>query len=150
MDQFDIIPIHIGGSGGSGSGGGQGQGGGGPRSSGGNGSGVGQVAAKTLSSQIFHLQQIVGGMQNKVISLISNQNQHFNTLNANVKHIVLAPGVCGVAVPRTSAPTEIRLSKCLRDLWVLWKEWSQEPGGGKPAKACTCAKQGKNKFSFLC
>jgi hypothetical protein len=57
-------------------GGGQGQGGGGPRSGGSDGGVVGQVATKTLSSQIFHLQQIVGDMQNKAISLISDQRKH--------------------------------------------------------------------------
>jgi hypothetical protein len=110
---------------------------------------AGQVATETLSSQIFHLQQIVGDMRNKVISLISDQHKYINTLNANVKHIALAPGMRGhAAVPPTTAHTVLRLSKCPRNLWVLWKEWGQGLGGEKPAKAYTPAKQGANNFSF--
>ncbi len=40
------------------------------------------------------------------------------------------------------------LSKCPRDLWVLWREWEQGLGEGKPAKAFTHAERGANKFSF--
>jgi hypothetical protein len=63
------------------------RGGGGPRSSSGDGGVVEQVATKNLSSQNFHLQQIVGDMRNEVISLISYQRKHINTLNVNVKRI---------------------------------------------------------------
>ncbi len=89
-------------------------------------------------------------MRNKVISSISDQRKHINTLNTKVKHIALAPGVRGhAAVPPTTAQGVLRLSKCPRDLWVLWKGWDQGLGGEKPAKAYTPAKRGANKFSFL-
>jgi hypothetical protein len=81
-------------------------------------------------------------MQNEVISLISDQCKHTNKLNANMKCIALAPGVRGrAAVPPTTAHTVLGPSKCLRDLWVLWKEWDQGLGGEKPAKAYTPAKR---------
>ncbi len=63
-------------------GGGGGKGVGSPPSGGGDSGVVGQVATKTLSSQICHLQQIVGDVRNEVISLISHQRKHINTLNA--------------------------------------------------------------------
>ncbi len=64
--------------------------------------------------------------------------------------MALVPGVQGgAAIPPTTAHTVIRLSKWPRDLWVLWKEWEQGLGGGKPEKAFTSAEQGANKFSFL-
>ncbi len=112
---------------------------------------VGQVATKTLSSQIFHLQQIVGDVRNKVISSISDQRKHINMLNANIKGIALAPGVHGrAAKPPTTAQGQgvLHLSKCPGDLWVLRKEWDQGLGGEKPARTYTPAKWGANKFTF--
>jgi hypothetical protein len=115
MDQLDIILVNVDIA----SNGGGGKGRGGPRSGGGDGSGIGQVTTDILSSQIFLLYQIVGGMRNKVISLIFDQRRHINTLNANVKHIALVPDMRGVAaVPLTTAYTVLHLSKCPRDLWV--------------------------------
>ncbi len=85
-------------------GGGGGEGGGVPYSGGSDGGGIGQVATKTLSSKIFHLQQIVRDMRNKVISSISDQRKHINMLNVNIKCIALAPGVHGrAAEPPTTA-----------------------------------------------
>jgi hypothetical protein len=149
MDQLDIIPVDVDSNSRRGSRGGGGEGGGGPPSGGGDGSVIGQVATKTLSSQIFHLQQIVGDTRNKVISSISDQCKYINTLNVNVKCIALAPGVHGhAAILPTTAHMVLRLSKCPRDLWVLWKDWDQGLGGENSAKAFTPAKRGANKFSF--
>jgi hypothetical protein len=90
-------------------------------------------------------------MQNEVVSLISDQRNLINMLNLNVEGIALAPGVRScVAAPPTTAHMVLRLSKCPRDLWVLWKEWDLGLGGEKPAKAYTPAKWGVNKFFFLC
>jgi len=52
--------------------------------------------------------------------------------------------------PRRTANEErrVRLSKCPRDLWVLWREWEQGLGDGKPAKAFSQHERGANKFSF--
>jgi hypothetical protein len=47
---------------GKGGGGCRGEGGGEPRSDGSDGGGIGQVATDTLSSQNFHLKQIMGDM----------------------------------------------------------------------------------------
>ncbi len=93
-------------------------------------------------------------MWNEVNSLISDQRWHINTLNVKVKHIVLVSGMRGGAAnPQTIANEQRRvvlhLSKCRRDLWVLWREREQGLGGGKPAKAFPCAKQGAVKYSFL-
>ncbi len=89
-------------------------------------------------------------MWNKVISLISDQHQHINTLKGNVKHKTLVPGMNGgAAVPLTTTHMVVRLLKLLRGLWLLWKEWEQGLGRGKPAKAYTSAKGGAKKVSFL-
>jgi len=136
MDQLEIFPVSFGSSnddGGSG------------------GGGMGQNVTD-ISSQIFHLQQIVGDMRNEVHSLFCDQRRHISTLNANVKRIALVPGVRGgAAAERPITANEERrvcLSKCPRDLWVLWSEWEQGLGGVKPAKAFTHAERGANKFSF--
>ncbi len=145
MDQLDIVPVNVGGNnndGGCGGAGGSGSSAGG---------GVGQDVTDNVGSQIFHLQQIVGDMQNKVNSLFCDQRRHINTLNANVKRIALVPGLRGGAAkwPRTAnEDRRVALLKCPRDLWVLWREWEQGLGEGKPAKAFTHAEQGANKFSF--
>jgi hypothetical protein len=89
-------------------------------------------------------------MQNKVISLFSDQCWHIMTLNTNVKCILLVPGMHGgAAIPQTTAHMVLHLSTCPKDLWVLWKEWERGLGGGKPAKAYTSAERGANEFSFL-
>ena len=90
-------------------------------------------------------------MRNEVNSLFSDQRRHINTLNANVKRIALVPGLRGGAAeqPRTAnEDRRVALLKCPRDLWVLWREWEQGLGEGKPAKAFTHAERGANKFSF--
>ncbi len=140
MDQLEIFPVsgnndHDGGGGNSGGGGTLGQ------------------NVTDLSCQIFRLKQIVGDMRKEVNSLFCDQRRHINTLNTNVKRIALVPGVRGGAAaerPRRTANEQrrVRLSKCQRDLWVLWREWEQGLGDGKPAKAFTLAKWGANKFSF--
>ncbi len=148
MDQLDIIPVNVGGNNNDGSSGGAGGGGG----SAGGGEG-GQDATDNVCSQIFHLQQIVGDIRNEVNSLFSNQRRHINTLNANLKRIALVPGLRGGAAERQRTANEDRrvaLSKCPRDLWVLWREWEQGLGERKPTKAFNPAEQGANKFSFLC
>ena len=148
MDQLDIVPVYH--DGGSGEGGGGGQGGGGGGSTG--GGGVGQDVADNVCCQIFHLQQIVGDMRNEVNTLFCDQRRHINTLNANVKRIALVPGVRGGAAaerPRIGIEARrVRLSKCPRDLWVLWREWEQGLGDGKPAKEFSQHERGANKFSF--
>ncbi len=71
-------------------------------------------------------------MRIEAISSIADQHKHINMLNAKVKWIVLAPGVRGrAAVPPTTAQGILRLSKCPRDFWVLWKEQDQGLGGEK-------------------
>ena len=128
--------------------GGSGRAGGGGGSAGG---GVGQDVTDNVCSQNFHLQQIVGDMRIEVNSLFCDQRRYINTLNANVKGIALVPGLCGGAAEWRLTANEDRrvaLSKCPRDLWVLWREWEQGLGEGKPAKAFTHAERGANKFSF--
>ena len=112
--------------------------------------GGGEEAIQNLGSQIFNLQQIVGDFRNEVMSLFCDQRRHINALSANVRRIALQPGIRGtVQQPVTNGRiVPVRLSKCPRDLWVLWKEWEQGLGGGKPAKAFTHAERGANKFSF--
>ena len=114
--------------------------------------GGGEEVIQNLGSQIFNLQQIVGDFRDEVNSQFCDQRRHINTLSANVRRIGLQPGVRGtVAQPASSANERnvpVRLSKCPRDLWVLWKEWEQGLGGGKPAKAFTQTERGANKFSF--
>jgi hypothetical protein len=139
MDQLDIVPVNVGSNNNDGSSGGAGGGEG------------GQDVTDNVCSQIFHLQQIVGDMRNEVNSLFSDQRRHINTLNANVKRIALVPGLRGGAAKRPRTANEDRrvaLSKCPRDLWVLWRECEQGLGEGKPAKAFTHAERGANKFSF--
>jgi len=113
---------------------------------------VGQDVADNVCCQIFHLQQIVGDMRNEVNTLFCDQRRHINTLNANVKRIALVPGVRGGAAaerPRIGIEARrVRLSKCPRDLWVLWREWEQGLGDGKPAKEFSQHERGANKFSF--
>ena len=141
MDQLEIFPVNFGSNnddGGSGGGGGGGGSGGG---------GMGQNVTD-ISSQIFHLQQIVGDMRNEVNSLFCDQRRHISTLNANMKRLALVPGVRGgAAAERPITANEERrvcLSKCPRDLWVLWREWEQGLGDVKPAKAFTHAERGAN------
>ena len=112
--------------------------------------GGGEEAIQNLGSQIFNLQQIVGDFRNEVMSLFCDQRRHINALSANVRRIALQPGIRGtVQQPVTNGRiVPVRLSKCPRDLWVLWKEWEQGLGGGNPAKAFTHAERGANKFSF--
>jgi len=148
MDQLDIVPVKVGGN--NNDGGSGGAGGGGGRAGGGKG---GQdFTDNVCSQQFFHLQQIVGDMRNEVNSLFCDQRRHINTLNANVKRIALVPGVRGGAVaerPRIGIEARrVRLSKCPRDLWVLWREWEQGLGDGKPAKEFSQHERGANKFSF--
>ncbi len=101
MDQLDIVPVNVLG-GNNNDGGSGGAAGGGGSAGGGEG---GQDVTDNVCSQIFHLQQIVGDMRNKVNSLFSDQRRHINTLNANVKHIALVPGLLGGAAerPRTGS-----------------------------------------------
>jgi hypothetical protein len=150
MDQLDIVHVSkkVGGNNNDGGSGGAGGGGG---SAAGGGEGGQDFTDNVCSQQIFHLQQIVGDMRNEVNSLFSDQRRHINTLNANVKRIALVPGLRGGAAERARTANEDRrvaLSKCPRDLWVLWREWEQGLGEGKPAKAFTHAERGANKFSF--
>jgi hypothetical protein len=97
--------------------------------------GVGEeVIQQNLGSQIFNLQQIVGDFRDEVNSLFCDQRRHINTLSANVRRIALQPaGVRGAVTQPASSANErnvrVRLSKCPRDLWVLWKEWEQGLGG---------------------
>ena len=96
--------------------------------------GVGEEVIQNLGSQIFNLQQIVGDFRDEVNSQFCDQRRHINTLSTNVRRIALQPGVRGtVAQPASSANERnvpVCLSKCPRDLWVLWKEWEQGLGGG--------------------
>jgi hypothetical protein len=119
------------------------------------GGGGEEARIQNLGSQIFNLQQIVGDFRNEVMSLFCDQRRHINALSATVRRIALQPGIRGtvqrgtVQQPVTNGRiVPVCLSKCPRDLWVLWKEWEQGLGGGKPAKAFTHAERGANKFSF--
>ncbi len=144
-DQLDIVPVNLGGNNNDGGSGGVGGGGGST------GGGVGQDITDNICSQIFHLQEIVGDMRNKVNSLFCDQQQHINTLNTNVKRIALVPGLRGGAAERPRTANEDRqvaLSKFPRDLWEMWREWEQGLGEGKPAKAFIHAERGANKFAF--
>ena len=111
---------------------------------------MGEDVADNVCAQIFNLQQIVGDMRNEVNSLFCDQRRHINTLNTNVKRIAVVPGVRGGAAAERPRIEErrVRLSKCPRDLWVLWREWEQGLGDGKPAKEFSQHERGANKFSF--
>ena len=107
--------------------------------------GGGEEVIQNLGSQIFNMQQIVGDFRNEVNSLFCDQRRQINVLSANVRRIGLRSAV---QQPVNERIVQVRLSKCPRDLWVLWKEWEQGLGGVKPAKAFTHAERGANKFSF--
>jgi len=119
MDQLDIIPVNVV-----------------PDAAVGGEQGVAggaEVNVDFLGSHIFNLQQIVGDFWNEVSLLFCNQRRQINALNANVRRIALQPFVRdGEQQPanRRERNVPIRLSKCPRDLWVLWKEWDQGVGGG--------------------
>ena len=133
MDQLDIVPTNVCND---------------DENNGGGVGGGGQEAVENLGSQIFHLQQIVGDMRNEVNSLFFSLKRHISTVNTNVRRIALVPAARGSSEPTTQAP-RVRLSKCPRDLFVLWREWEQGISGAKPAKQFTNTERGANKFTFL-
>jgi hypothetical protein len=98
--------------------------------------GRGEEAVQNLSLQVFHLQLIVGDMRNQMNSLFADQRRHISTVNANVRRIGAfrggGTGVLTAAVEPRVRPVAPRLSKCRRDLFILWREWEQAIAGEKP------------------
>jgi hypothetical protein len=101
-----------------------------------------------VASQFFQVQQSVCNLRNNMSSLFMEQRRFMNTINNNVRRIAIQPVVHAAALTTTWRRSMVKLSKCPRDLWTLWKKWEQRLGGKKAAKEYTLCERGANKFAL--
>ena len=102
----------------------------------------------------------VSNLEQRVVVMQNNQASHYNAIDsrlrsveANTGRIALQPvvrPVRGVGVDEDGGGNvgAATLSRCPRNLYVLWQEYEFGLGGRKPARQFTSAERGRVKFKY--
>ena len=78
--------------------------------------------------------------------------QRIGAVEASVKRIAMQPVVSRANVPISTSTSVkrplIRLSRCPKNLYILWQEFEFGLEGKKPARDFTAEERGVNKFAY--
>ena len=103
--------------------------------------------------KVSNLEQRIVVVQNYQASHHNAIESRLRSLEANTSRIALQPvfrPVQGVGVDEDGGGTvgAATLSKCPRNLYVLWQEYQFGLGGRKPARQFTAVERGRVKFKY--
>ena len=91
-------------------------------------------------------------MRNTMASHYAESNLRIDRMELKIKQIAMSPAARMRSEPGGTSgrrgPAPANLSKCPRDLYVLWAEYEVGLGGNKPARQFTPAERGKVKFKY--